>query len=92
MELGRGDDAMSTTLRDRCKEVYQKLQRDGILRQGDPVQTILEFVLSETGRAADAQLEQSLPLVLYFATDADRNHFVEAVKGMKPGMVSRKLP
>jgi len=30
----------------RCKELYQKMQRDAMLRQGDPVQTLHEFAMS----------------------------------------------
>lgn len=30
-------------LRERCHEVYQKLGRDAVLRQNDPVETIFSF-------------------------------------------------
>lgn len=33
------------TLRDRCKAIASKLQRDAMLRQGNPVDTLLEFVV-----------------------------------------------
>lgn len=80
------------SLRDRCREIANKLQRDAILRQNDPVQTILEFVVAEIGRSADPSLEDSLPLVLYFQTPADRDEFVAAVKESKPTMIVRSLP
>ena len=32
--------------RELCRELYQKMQRDAMLRQNDPVQTLHEFVMS----------------------------------------------
>ena len=81
-----------TTLRDRCKEIARTLSRDAMLRQGDPVETILAFVCAEIGRKADPSLDKTLPLVLYFGSDADRDEFVEAVRIAKPNMISRKFP
>lgn len=63
-----------------------------MLRQGDPVSDIHDFVLSEIGRAADKALEKSLPLVLYFQTETDRQDLVDAIMLEKPHMLSRKWP
>jgi hypothetical protein len=37
-------------LRERCKILYRQLGRDGMLRQNDPVDTIMIFVESETAQ------------------------------------------
>ena len=81
-----------SALRDRCKKFYQSLSQDAILRQGSPVDAIVEFVQSEVGRKADPRLERSQALVLYFADDRDREEFLEVVRQVKPGMVMRKVP
>lgn len=80
------------TLRDRCKAFYQQQGINAMLRQSDPVEDIVAFVVSETGRAADAALGQSLPLCLYFQTPEDRDEFIALVQEAKPGMRMRKLP
>lgn len=80
------------TLRDRCREILSTMRMDGILRQNDPVETLVAFVTAETGRSADVSLKESLPCVLYFQTAADRDEFIELLRIAKPGMVSRKLP
>lgn len=80
------------TLRDRCKEMLSKLRMDGMLRQGDPVEDLMAFVLAEKGRAADGRLEESMPLVLYFANDADRKEFISVVQYFKPGMMAKEMP
>lgn len=79
-------------LRERCKAQYQQMTRDAILRQGDPVETLTAFVVSEIGRAADSTLEDTLPLCLYFGSEQDRKEFLEAVHEAKPGMVARHWP
>jgi hypothetical protein len=79
-------------LRDRCKELYQKMSRDAILRQGSPVDDLIAFVIAETGRTADLRLEKSLPLCLYFNNDQDREDFIAAIRKAKPNMVVKKLP
>ena len=80
------------TLRDRCKEMYQRMGRNAMLRQGDPVEDLTAFVLSEIGRAADDRLDASYPLCLYFADKAEREEFIAAVQEAKPGMVSKHWP
>lgn len=79
------------TLRERCKKLYQKLGTDAMLRQHDPVQTIVEFVVAETGRAAGQLGDNTLPLVLYFKTEEDREEFIELFKITHPTMISRKV-
>lgn len=63
-------------LRERCAKLSQQLQRDALLRQNDPVQTIMDFVLAEQGRVVE--LKGSMAVVLYFTTDKDREDFVQA--------------
>lgn len=79
-------------LRDRCKAFLSTAQANRIMRQGDPVEELVAFVTSETGRTADKALDKALPLVLYFKTDADRDEFIAAVHEAKPDMIARKLP
>ena len=80
------------TLMDRCKQFHQKAQRDAMLRQGSPVDDLMAFVLSEQGRAADESLKDTLPVVLYFGGDDDREEFMAAVREAKPGMMSKRMP
>ena len=80
------------SLRDRSKKFYQTAQRNAMLRQGDPVEDLVAFVVAETGRIADDSLENSLPLCLYFQTEADRDEFIAAVREAKPHMMVKKLP
>lgn len=79
-------------LRSRCKTFYQKMGHDQMLRQGDPVEDLIAFVVSEIGRAADSKLEDTLPLCLYFSNDADRDEFIEAVHAANPGMIAKRWP
>ena len=80
------------TLRDRCKEMYQRMQRDAMLRQGSPVDDLMAFVLAEIGRSADTSLEETLPVVIYFGSDADRDEFIALVHEAKPGMMAKRFP
>jgi hypothetical protein len=82
------------TLQDRCKAWFERVSTPlGRLRVGDAVASDLaDFVRSEIGRAGAAQLDDSEPLVLYFATVQDRSEFVALIMEAKPGMVSRKWP
>jgi hypothetical protein len=80
------------TLRERCKEMYQRIQRDAMLRQGSPVDDLMAFVIAEKGRAADVGLKETLPLCLYFGTEQDRDEFIAIVREMKPNMISKKMP
>ena len=38
-----------------------------------------------------AELHNTLPLVLYFGNDADRDEFIEILKEAKPNLAARKL-
>jgi hypothetical protein len=69
-----------------------QLRWAAITRDGDPVDDLLAFVVAETGRKADISLDQSLPLVLYFATEFEREEFIELYHEAKPNVVSRRLP
>lgn len=92
--MSRHPSAIDTTasLRVRCQALADKLHRDAMLRQNSAADSILEFVLAEEGRRADPRLAASLPLVLYFKDDQDRDEFVALVREAKPGMVMRKVP
>lgn len=79
-------------LRERCKELYGRMSRDAMLRQGDPVETLVAFVVSEIGRTADQGLDDALPLCLYFPTKEDRREFIDLVREAKPGMVMKEIP
>jgi hypothetical protein len=45
----------------------------------------------ESWRSPVEQLKGSLPLVLYFGNEADRDEFIDMVKEAKPGMRAFKL-
>ena len=79
-------------LRDRCKEMVGKMQRNAILRVGSPVDDLTAFVVSEIGRAATSKLEDSLPLCLYFGSKEDREEFVALVHEAKPNMIAKRWP
>lgn len=80
------------TLRDRCLEFYQKMSRDKMLRQGNPVDDLMAFVIAETGRTADKSLEEALPLCLYFGSAVERDEFIDAVREAKPNMITKTMP
>lgn len=40
------------TLRERCKQFCQKTQQDAMLRQGDPVEDLVAFVVAEIHRVS----------------------------------------
>lgn len=81
-----------SNLRTRCKAFLDQARLNGIMRQGSPVDDLMAFVVSETGRQADDRLAEALPLCLYFETDADRDEFIAAVQEAKPNMTARKVP
>lgn len=86
-------DRQTTDLRSRCVAMLSQLQRNAMLRQGSPVDDLMAFVVAETGRkASDNALDASLPLCVYFATEADRDEFIAAVQEAKPGMITKVLP
>jgi len=80
------------TLRDRCRKMLRQITMNGILRQGNPVEDLMAFVVAETGRTADERLAAAAPLCLYFPNDEDRREFIEAVREAKPGMVMKEMP
>ena len=79
------------TLRERCKAMYQQMQRNAMLRQGSPVDDLTAFVVAETGRAADSRLDKTLPLCLYFSGDQDREEFIALIREAKPNMMMKKV-
>jgi hypothetical protein len=83
---------MTDRLRDRCKQFYDMMQTNAMLRQGSPVDDLMAFVIAEQGRAAAPEFTNALPLCLYFGAEKDRAEFVALIREAKPGMVMRKLP
>lgn len=83
---------LMAAFRERCKEFLSQLQRNGMLRQGSPVDDLMAFVIAETGRSADHALEDALPLCLYFTTEEDREEFIAMVREAKPHMMQKSLP
>lgn len=78
---------MPTTLRSRCAAFL------GLISHHDlsVVDNLVAFVVAETGRSADARLDQSLPLCLYFSTKADREEFIQIYHEAKPHAVVKKI-
>ena len=57
----------------------------------DMAKIVMEFVMAEKGRAGAPELEEALPLVLYFSTNYDRDEFIELFHEAKPGAIARKI-
>lgn len=75
------------TLRDRCEAMLEKLKTSA-----SQVDDLVGFVAAERGRGADPALRETLPLVLYFKTEQDRDEFVDAVCAAKPNMRAKRMP
>jgi hypothetical protein len=82
---------MTDTMEDRCRAFIKKQSNNRMLRQGDPLADLIAFVCAENGRKADPRLDKSLPLVLYFDNDEDRDEFIQAVLTEKPNWTTRKI-
>ncbi len=80
------------TLRDRCREFLSQQRQNGIMRVGDPVKDLMDFVETEKGRSADRSLENTKALVLYFSTEQDREGFLALVHEVKPNMITKRMP
>ncbi len=78
------------SLKQRCIQFLNSMQIAYIPQT--TVDALADFVQSEIGRAADSVLEDTEPLVLYFATEADREELVTAILAEKPGMLTRHWP
>ena len=76
------------TLRERCRAFLFDSSPDSM----DEIDNLVAFIASEIGRAADERLEDTVPLCLYFGSDADRREFIDAVQMAKPGMISKRWP
>lgn len=84
------------TLRDRCQVILAKISQGGFERLGkhvdvSPLDTLVDFVCAEVGRTADDKLDDTLPLVLYFGDEADREEFIAMVRDVKPTWTARKI-
>jgi hypothetical protein len=80
------------TLRERCGEKLHELHslsRSPLNRERQ-IDVLLEFIVSEQGRAADPRLERALPLVLYFKDDKERDGFIKAT-AQQLGWRSKKV-
>ena len=51
--LGAGRAMTKTNLRERCKLVLGQIQRDAVLRQGSPLDTLFEFVSREVAASGN---------------------------------------
>jgi hypothetical protein len=81
------------TLKDRCRKFLEELFSPLAPVDQREVDDLVAFVVAEIGRAAgDGQLENSLPLCLYFPTKQDREEFIAAVMEAKPNLVAKRLP
>jgi hypothetical protein len=81
------------SLRERCTEILTQLRANDIVRQGNRnLDELMAFVIAEKGRAADISLEDTKPLCLYFANEADREEFLALAHEAKPNMISKKMP
>lgn len=84
-----------TTLRERVAIFMAGLQSEPMTPahawREQCIDAVVEFVCTEIGRNADKTLENTLPLVLYFGNDTDRNEFIAAIHEAKPNMTVRKI-
>lgn len=78
--------------RKRCADLVSRLRTDAMLRQNDPVQTVMEFVIAERGAAEFPPSAQLKPLVLYFGSDEDRAGFIALVREAQPALVAHEIP
>lgn len=80
---------MAGDLLDRCRQFVES----HLLGHIHPsARDLADFVHSEMGRAADKSLQNTAPLVLYFADEMGRAEFLAMIIEAKPGMISRKWP
>lgn len=77
-------------LRERCRKMIDTLQRDAMLRQNNPVETLMSFVLAERGR--ELMVEGVMPLVLYFPDAVERDEFIAIWRAEHPNSITRKVP
>ena len=77
-------------LRARCRHLLDTLNRDAMLRQNDPVATLVAFVLAERGR--DVAGDEVVPLVHYFADEAERDEFKTIWHEVHPAARTWKVP
>ena len=80
-----------TTLLERCAQFLIQQKGGALWATSAGIKTLEDFVLAEVGRKADYTLEDSLPLCLYFPTEADREEFIAAIKEAKPNWTTKKV-
>jgi hypothetical protein len=79
-------------LRDRCQKMYQKMRYDAMMRRGSPVDDLMAFVISETGRASEHRFEKRFPLCLFFNDEQSRDEFIALWREDRPNVTIRKIP
>jgi hypothetical protein len=57
-----------------------------------PIDDLMAFVNAEKGRAADDSLKDTLPVILYFGSEADREGFMALAHEALPGMTAKRMP
>jgi hypothetical protein len=70
----------SEALRERCRKVLGQIQTDGMLRQGDPVQTLFDFILAERGAAHSPEIAESKAVILYYEDEDDRTAMIDNLR------------
>lgn len=79
-------------LRERCKALYQRMQRDAMFCQGSPVDNLMSFVLAERRALQMRASRKTIPLCLYFGTHRDREQCIELIYEFIPKTVPKKMP
>jgi hypothetical protein len=80
------------SLRERCRIQFERMTRFAIMRTGDPVEELYDFVQAEIGRAASEKLEGAAPLVLYLEDEQAREELLQALIEAMPGKITRRWP
>lgn len=75
--------------RDRAKAFLDQQRLRGIMRTGDPVQDLIDFVLAERGR--EPELEDAHAVVLYLDSAESAEEIKAAFLEAKPGCITRSV-
>jgi hypothetical protein len=91
IEAARHAEEVTKQLRERCREMLSTLSRDAILRQNNPVETLMAFVLSERGRERSPELTHLKAIILYFADNDGRESLIDFLKTQCPNTITQKI-